>query len=197
MLNVLGLIIDLALIAVAALILIINTKRGFLYSLTVLSGKIVSLIFAFFASRYINFIFYKPAMAVWSRLGAFAQKLTIIPYLLSVILACLVVIVRVVFRLIASATSNMGGKLGTANHVLGFVLGLAIAFVVIQIIAVVIYVAGIVIGIILPDIGNQITGGARFTRWIFNNNVLVSLIKSVFATLLNITGLDWFARFLF
>ena len=173
--NMVGFLVDLALIAVAALILIVNTKRGFLYSLTVISGKLVSLILAFFASRYVNFIFMRPAMAIWSKLGDFAARFTFIPYVISVILAFIVtlIVVRLIFRLIASATSGIGGKLGTLNHVLGFVLGLAIAFVAVQLIAVGIFLVNLVIGVFSPQMSGLLTNGAGFTNWVVENNVLV------------------------
>lgn len=197
--NVLGLMVDLSLVVIAAIILIVNTKKGFLYSVTVLTGKFVSIIFALFASRYVSFIFMKPANAIWAKLGEFAQRFTFIPHVISVILAFIVtlIIVRIVFKLIASATSNIKGAAGTVNHVLGFVLGLAIAFVAVQIIAVVIYVVGLLLTLFDIDIGRQITVGARLTRWVFDNNVLIGLLRSFLTTLANATGATEIFNFLF
>lgn len=194
-----GLIVDLVLVAIAAIILIVNTKKGFLYSVTVLTGKFVSFIFALFISKYVNFIFLKPANAIWAKLGDFAQKFTFIPYVISVILAFIVtlVVVRLVFKLIASATSNIKGAAGTVNHVLGFVLGLAIAFVAVQIIAVVIYVVALVLTLFDVEIGRQISDGAKLTGWIFEHNVLIGLIKSLFETIANVTGVTKIFELLF
>lgn len=188
--NLIGLMVDLALVAVAAIILIVNTKKGFLYSVTVLTGKFVSIIFALFASRYVSFIFSKPAYAIWEKLGEWAQRIPFIPNVISVILAFIVtlVIVRIVFKLIASATSNIKGAAGTVNHVLGFVLGLAIAFIAVQLIAVAIYVISLVLTVLNIDLGRQISVGAKLTGWIFEHNVLIGLIKSLFETIANVTG---------
>lgn len=190
MLNVLGLIIDLALIAVLALILFINTKRGFLYSVTVLTGKFVSIFLAFFLSKYAKFIFTRPIGALWAKTGKLAETLPWVADILCVILAFIlcVIVIRIIFRILASATSNIDGKLGKINHVLGFVLGLAIAFVVVQIIAVVIYLVGLVMGIFTPDMGWQLTEGARFTRWVFDHNVLIDLFKSILGSVFHTAG---------
>lgn len=188
--NLIGLMVDLALVAVAAIILIVNTKKGFLYSVTVLTGKFVSIIFALFASRYVSFIFSKPAYAIWEKLGEWAQRLPFIPHAISVILAFIVtlVIVRIVFKLIASATSNIKGAAGTVNHVLGFVLGLAIAFIAVQLIAVAIYVISLVLTVLNIDLGRQISVGAKLTRWVFDNNVLIGLLRTFITTIANLTG---------
>lgn len=186
----LGFIIDLALIVVLALILIVNTKRGFLYSVTVLTGKFVSIFLAFFLSKYAKFIFVRPVDAIWSKTGKIAEALPWVADVLCIILAFLlcVLVIRIIFRIIASATSGINGKLGTLNHVLGFVLGLVIAFVAVQLIAVAIYLVGLVMGIFVPEMGHQLINGAKFTRWVFEHNVLIDLIKSIFGSVLKAAG---------
>ena len=179
--SAIGLIVDIALIVITALILIINTKRGFLYSVTVLTGKFISIFLAFFLSKYVTFIFRRPVNALWSKAGEIAKKLPWVAEVLCVILAFLlcVIVIRIIFKIIASATSGISGKLGTLNHVLGFILGLLIAFVVIQLIAVVIYLISTVVSIFVPDFGASLISGAKFTKWVYDHNVLISLIKTI------------------
>jgi len=186
--NALGLIIDLALIAVIAIILITNTKRGFLYSVTVLTGKFVSIILAFFLSKYATFIFERPVNALWAKAGKVAETLPWVADVLCVILAFIlcVIIVRIIFKIIATATSDIGGKLGTLNHVLGFVLGLVIAFVAVQLIAVAVFLVGMLLSIVAPEIGHLITNGTTFTRWVYDHNVLIGLFKAMFNGLFDV-----------
>ena len=184
----LGLIIDIALIVVIAIILITNTKKGFLYSVTVLTGKLVSLILAFFLSNSATFIFERPVHTLWEKTGVVAETLPWVADVLCVILAFIlcVIIVRIIFKIIASATSDIGGKLGTLNHVLGFVLGLVIAFVAVQLIAVAVYLVGMILGTVAPEIGSQITSGTKFTRWVYEHNVLIGLFRSIFNSVFDI-----------
>jgi uncharacterized membrane protein required for colicin V production len=185
-----GIIIDLVLVAILAIILFVNTKRGFLYAITVLTGNFVSLILAFFLSKYVSFIFERPVNAIWEKAGEVAKKLPWVADVICVVLAFIlcVLVVRLVFKIIAMATSGIDGKLGKLNHFLGFVLGIVIAFVAVQLIAVAVYLVGFVLSMVVPEIGYQLTNGARFTRWVYDHNVLIGLLKSILGSVLNVAG---------
>lgn len=183
----LGIIADIALIVVFALTCYIYTKRGFLYALTVITGKFVSLLLAFFFSKYLTFIFEPSVGKLWEKTGKLAE---ICPWVVDIICTVLafivcVIIVRLVFWIIAKLTSGIEGKLGTANHVLGFIAGLLIAFIGVQILAVVIFVVAQIVGIANPKIATSVVDGSILTEWVVEHNILIDLIKSIAGKLLS------------
>ena len=158
-----------------------------MYALTVITGKFVSLLLAFFFSKYLTFIFEPFVSKLWSKAGTIAETCPWVVDIICTVLAFIVcvIIVRLVFWIIAKLTSGIEGKLGTANHVLGFVVGLLIAFIGVQILAVVIFVVAQIVGIANPKIATSVVDGSILTEWVVEHNILIDLIKSIAGKLLS------------